>query len=202
MRRLVGAVAALGLWACSSSQPGPDASVPLPGADAGADAGAVAEAGPDASAPAPVAAFTPEQALADGEVGLRGGTSLLTGDLVRLEVVLGRFENVYGLAAVLGFEPQSLKFERFESGGWLEGEAGVVVAKVAGDRLSLVVTRKGAVPGERIAEPRAVGALVFKRLLPGTSSLSFVRERSTVRTDTLELASKALAFRGGSLVMP
>jgi hypothetical protein len=43
---------------------------------------------------------------------------------------------------------------------------------------------------------------VFKRLVPGTSSLSFVRERSTVRTDTLELASKALAFRGGSLVMP
>ncbi len=197
MWRLLGAVAVLGLVACSSPQSEPDASVPLPGPDAAA----VVEAGPDASAPAPVAAFTPDQSLGDGEVGLRAAAALTTGDLVRLEVVLGRFENVYGLAAVLGFDPQLLQFERFESAGWLEGE-GVVVAKVASDRLALVVTRKGAVPGERVAEPRAVGTLVFKRLEPGTSSLSFVRERSTIRTDTLELASKALAFRGGTLVMP
>lgn len=179
-----------------------------PGLDAGTlvvvPPDAATPPGPDAGPVEPtVPAFTPDAVLADGEMGLAAATPLVKDGEARIEVVLGRHENVYGLAGALTFDATRLEFVRVESAGWLEGADGLVVAKAgASGKLLFAVTRKGAVAGEKVDAPRTVGTLVFKVLGSGASALEFLPERSTVRREGLEYASQSPAFRGGTLVIP
>jgi len=174
---------------------GLDAAAALPGPDA------ATPPGPDAGLAVPT--FTADAPIADGEMGLQPASALIVGDEARLEVVLGRHENVYGIAGALTYDASALQFERVESAGWLEGAEGLAVAKaLPPGRLLFAVTRQGASAGAKIDEARTVGTLVFKVLRPGETRIAFLPERSTVRSDRLDYASDHPAFRGGTLVIP
>ncbi|HEY3451119.1 MAG TPA: cohesin domain-containing protein [Myxococcales bacterium] len=182
---------------------------PRPGKDAGTvvvvvppDAGPLA--GPDAGPVEPqVPTFVVDAPLSDGEMGLQAANPLTADGAARIDVVLGRHDNVYGIAGGLTYDPAALEFVRVEGAGWLEGADGLVVAKAGpSGKLVFAVTRKGVVAGEKVDAPRAVGTLVFKVLKSGASALAFLPERSTVRSDGLDYSSKSPAFRGGTLSIP
>ncbi|MGC4121828.1 MAG: cohesin domain-containing protein [Myxococcales bacterium] len=180
---------------------------PKPGKDAGTvviPPDASLPAGPDAGpVEPPVPTFTADAPLADGEMGLQASKPLVIDGEARIEVMLGRHENVYGIAGGLTFDSSVLEFVRVESAGWLEGADGLVVSKASSPgKLLFAVTRKGAVAGEKIDAPRSVGTLVFKVLKSGKSAVQFLPERSTVRSEGLDYASKSPAFRGGTLSIP